>query len=298
MKRTRIVAFLLALSCLFALSACSSDAEETTQTTTEPNDIITEPTAEVGEHGEMIFESANAKCLFENESCSFTLQKAEIDSLSDYCWDVTLVNRSSTTQIFTVNNVYVNDFAFDPIWAVKVPAGSTIDESIIWTSPEMDARGITQITRVDLDLRVYAEDGSKEFAGVSLTDYPSGKSAYIPKTRNPKTTDVVEIDNADYTVIITGYDPEHRWGCALELYLYNKTDKTVVFTAENVLLSGCDSDPQWRLTLPAGKQAISQMIWFEDQLEEAGELTGISFDLLIKDENGTALVTDSCIYIP
>lgn len=295
MNRIRFLALLLSLCAMLSLCACSSEEEKST---TEPNTLVTEPTAEVGESGELIYEGANSKCLFENESCSFILQKAEIDSLSDYCWDVTLVNSSSSAQVFTVENVFVNDFAFDPVWAVKVPAGATVEENIIWTAPQMEALGITQITRVDLTLCVNDPTTGKEFANATLTDYPSGKSAYLPKTRNPQTTDVVLLDNADYTVIITGHNNEHRWGYALELYLYNKTGKTVTLTAKNVLVSGCDCDPQWRYTLPGGKQGFSEMIWFEEQLAEAGEITGVSFDLQIADENGSPLTTGSYVYVP
>jgi len=292
----RYLAWVLALGIMFALCACSSEKKPTEAPTVPTNLLVTEPTAETGMNGEVITEGANSKCLFENEFCSFTLQKAEIDSLSDYCWDVTLVNRTGTEQVFTMDDVYVNDYQLDPNWAVKVPAGMTAEEKIVWPSPEMEALGIMQVTRVDFVLRV--NSASAELAKVELTNYPSGKSAYIPQARNPMTTDIVLIDNAEYTAIITGFDPDDRWGCKLELYLHNKTGQTVVFSAKNVLVSGCELDPQWRCTVPAGKQSVSQMLWFDEQLEEAGDVTGITFDLDISTTSGTVLTGGSYVYVP
>lgn len=297
MNGSRLLALLVVLLLILSLSACSSDEPEATQSTTQEAPLVTEPTAEVGENGELIYEGANAKCLFENESCSFTLMKAEIDSLSDYCWDVTLVNSTGTPQIFTIDEVYVNDIRFDPNWAVKVEAGKTVDESIIWTAPEMDARKITQITRVDFVLRVYADNG-REYANVALTSYPSGKSAYIPRERDPQTTDVVLINNEAYTVIITGDDPDNRWGYALELYLQNKSGRNVEFTIENVLVSGEEIDPQWRYAVAAGKQATSEIIWFDHELEELEDITGITFELVICDDSGNVLTRESFVYVP
>ncbi len=291
MKKYLIILLVIAM---LSLCACSSEAEKDS---TEANTLATEAIAETGPSGELIHEGSAGKKLFENDSCSITLQKAEIDSLSDYCWNVTLVNTSASTQIFTVENTFVNDIAIDPVWAVKIPAGATVEERIIWAAPELQERAITQVGRVDLKLRVFAENGT-EFADADITCYPSGKSAYLPSTRNPQTTDVVLMDTADYTAIITGYNNEHRWGCALELYLYNKTDKAITINAENVLVSGCDCDPQWSITLPGGKQAYSEMIWFDEQLAEAGEITGVSFDLHVFDENGVSLTATSHVFVP
>lgn len=299
MNFKRLIALILALLCLFALSACSSESKSADTTTAAAEEENTEPTNEIGQNGELIFEEANSKNLFENESCSFVLNRAQIDSLSDYCWDVTVKNTTASTLIFTVDEVYTNDFRFDPVWACRVEPGQTLDENIIWSALEMEARGITQITKVDLKLRVYdALDNSLEYANVSITNYPSGKSAYIAQKRNPRTTDVVLIDNNDYTIIVTGCDTEHRWGLAMDLYLLNKTDKPVVFTAENVLVVGTPIDPQWSCTLPAGKQALSQMLWFESDLEELGKINGISFDLLVQDMNGNVLTQSSHIFVP
>lgn len=299
MNRTRLIALIMALAMLLSLAACSSEEASSENTTEKENPLSTEPTAEVGDDGELIYEGANGKCLFENEACSITLMKAEIDSLSDYCWDVTLVNSSTSAQIFTVDEVFVNDYSFDPVWAVRVEAGQTLNESIIWSSPEMEARGIMQITRVDLRLRVYAQDDhSQEYANVRLTSYPSGKSAYIPQTRNPKTTDVVLMDTADFTVIITGFDPDDRWGSAMKMYLLNKTQTTAVFTLENVIVGGFDLDPQFKRVLPAGKQVLADVLWFESDLEEVGTINGITFDLVIRDTDGNGLVQSSHVYVP
>ena len=154
MKKYLIILLVIAM---LSLCACSSEAEKDS---TEANTLATEAIAETGPSGELIHEGSAGKKLFENDSCSITLQKAEIDSLSDYCWNVTLVNTSASTQIFTVENTFVNDIEIDPVWAVKIPAGATVEERIIWAAPELQERAITQVGRVDLKLHVFAEKSS------------------------------------------------------------------------------------------------------------------------------------------
>ena len=302
MKRIRLISLLLALLAVLCLTACSSKDVPASQTE-DPSEAVlpTEAPMEMGEHGELIFDDSRNITLFENESCSFTLNKAEIDSLSDYNWDVSLMNRAGAVQIFTIDEVYVNDIAFDPGWACKVEGSKATDSHIIWTAPEMEARGITQITRVDFRLRIYPEGGAgSPSADQFITVYPSGRSAYIPQTRNPQTTDVVLLDNESYTLIATGFEPDNRWGYAVNLYLANKTGAPVEFSAESVAVSGDACSPQWACTLGAGKQGSSQMVWLDASLEEAGieAVSGITFDLVVRDLSGAELFRDSYVLVP
>lgn len=288
----RFLAIFMAVLMLAMLCACSGDkAEQTTSSTTEEKQ---DEQIELGESGERILEGTGT--LYEDEALSLTLRKAEIDSLSDYNWSVTLVNRSDEDLIFTVDNVYVNNVLFDPNWAVKVEVGDSLDDNLIWSSPEMTARDITEVTRVDLTLRVTSESG-KEYARVDLTNYPSGRSADFTRSRSAQTTDITVLDNESYQVLIVGDDADNRWGFALELYLDNRTEKTVVFSAENVTVNGAASDPQWRCELPAGKRAYSEAVWFDADLNDE-DVSTIGFDLVIRDTNGNVLTRQSVTYNP
>lgn len=285
----RFLAFFLAVLMLAMLCACS---------TKEPGKTEAESTTTESVEDEVIHSQVFEKTgvLYSNEDLSLTLRKAEIDSLSDYNWSVTLANMSDDVLIFTFDNVYVNNILFDPCWAVKVDVGDSVDENIIWSSPEMEARGITEITRVDFTLRVIAEGGA-EILNVDLTNYPSGKSADFNRSRSAQTTDIIMIDNESYRALVVGDDSENRWGFALEVYLENNTEQTAVFTVENVMVNGEASDPNWRCELPSGKRAYSELVWFDGDYEGEAVNT-ITFDLVIRDTNGNALMRQSMTYNP
>lgn len=289
----RFFAILLALLMLTALCACSSGESKEPAASSISTDAPQEDN-EGGESSERVFEGVGT--LYENENLSLTLRKAEIDSLSDYNWGVTLVNKSDEELIFTFDDVYINSILFDPCWAVKVDVGMSTEENIIWSSPEMSERGITEVTRVDFTLRVTSESG-KEYARVELTNFPSGKSADIVRSRSAQTTDITVLDNESYRAIIVGDDTENRWGFSLELYLENNTEQTVVFTAENVNVNGEKSDPQWRCELPAGKRAYSEAVWFDSDFEGEAVST-VTFELVIRDTNGNTVTRQSVTYNP
>lgn len=286
----RFLAFFMAALMLLTLCACSAEESESS---TEEESSSTEA-VESEQTEQQVFEGVGL--LYGNEDLSLTLRKSEIDSLSDYNWSVTLANMSDDDLIFTFDNVYVNNILFDPCWVAKVGIGDSVDENIIWSSPEMEARGITEVTRVDFTLRVTSEDG-KEYLNVDLTNYPSGQSADFSRSRSAQTTDIIMMDNESYPALIVGDDPENRWGFALEVYLENNTEQTVVFTAENVIVNGEASDPAWRCELPSGKRAYSEVVWFDGDFEGEAVNT-ITFDLVVRDANGNALMRRSVTYNP
>lgn len=299
MKSIRFISLLLAVLAVFSLSACSSKKAPEIQPSSTAVRVpaATEPPAATGENGELVYEKTANVTLFENESCSFTLTKAEIDSLEDYNWSVSLVNKLGNPQVFTVEDVYINDFAFDPMWAVKVESTKADDSHVIWAAPDMEARGIKEISRVDFRLKVYPVDSpSAPSADEKITIYPTGKSSYIPQNRSPQTTDITIMDDASFAVSATSMDTESRWGYAVDLYLANKTKAPAVFSVESVRVNNLACTPSWGYALDAGKQGYTQIIWLNEVLEKSGieEVSSVSFDLVARDASGREVLRKSC----
>ncbi len=297
MKRIFAV-LLVALS----LCACSSGEVAQTQSTTAVNSLVAQQqNYETGANGERIIEGSVDQVLFQNDFCSMTLNKAEIDSLSDYRMDVTLVNRTDTAQVFTFKHAYVNDYDFDPLWVAQVEAGQTVTADIIWTAPAMQERGIAQVTRVDFELCVYAADAPDSvFANEEITLYPSVKSTHITQTRSRVTTDIDVVDNEEIKFVIVSYDGDNRWGKALEVYAQNKTDVRLTFTLENVTINDQPLDPHWRYELNDNKQGNRQILFLDSDLEKL-QLEGtleLEYELVVYRENGTELARIPHTFVP
>ena len=78
-------------------------------------------------------------------------------------------------------------------------------------------------------------------------------------------------DKNDYvTVIVTGYEDDEIWGYTANLFLLNKTDKTVMFSVDDASVNGFMADPFYATSVSAGKCAFSSMAWSDTTLEENG----------------------------
>ena len=86
--------------------------------------------------------------------------------------------------------------------------------------------------------------------------------------RETKDSDNVIIDNEYVKVIVTGYDEDNMWGYTANLFLINKTDKTVMFSVKETSVNGYMADPLYATSVIAGKCAFSSMSWSDSALEE------------------------------
>lgn len=294
MKRILAVILLLVL----LLCACSDNSVTQAPVSTKP--APGRQSASLGANGELIYEGSENKVLFENELCSLTLVKAEIDSQSDYCWYVVLVNRADHALNFSFDRTYVNDFDLDSLWAQRVEAGETVEASILWASPELQDRGITQVTRVDANLHISNAETGDLLVDQDITVYPSVKSAHITQSRASVTTDIAITDNDEFKILLIDFDEQTRWGKDLKVYVQNKTDNRVTVTMENVTVNDQPCDPLWRYTLDGGKQGYSHIVWFESVLEEAGAEGTLEFEyeFVVYSESGGVLARIPHTFVP
>ena len=70
--------------------------------------------------------------------------------------------------------------------------------------------------------------------------------------------------------IVTGYEDDEIWGYTANLFLLNKTDKTVMFSVDDASVNGFMADPFYATSVSAGKCAFSSMAWSDTTLEENG----------------------------
>ena len=286
----RVFSLFMAVCSAVILASCASETKITAQPTTQDTTQIEE-----------VIESSSNVSLFENEFCSLSLEKSEIDSLSDYCWSVVLTNYTENTQIFTFKRAYVNDCDFDPLWVERVDAGKTVESKIIWQSPELQKRGITHVTRVDFNLLVYQADQQENvYANSDLTLYPSGKGAHITHSRSSVNTDVEVVNSENFKFIITGFDGNARWGKAMDVYAVNNIEQRVIFTIENVTLEDQPANPSWSYVLDSKKQGPSQIVWTDAMFSEIAVEGALEFefDIVIRADNGNVIERIPFTFVP
>lgn len=131
---------------------------------------------------------------------------------------------------------------------------------------------VSKYTDIELTFKVYdSNDWSADPVGKeTIHVYPYGEENAVAFVREAQATDNVIIDNDYVTVIVTGYEDDEIWGYTANLFLLNKTDKTVMFSVDDASVNGFMADPFYATSVSAGKCAFSSMAWSDTTLEENG----------------------------
>ena len=189
-KRWLLLALLLTVA--LALFACGGGEDDTNETV--PTDV----------------QEGNAQILlFSNDACAMTLEKDGRDERGDYYWTVSIVNKTGSELVFTVDQVYVNECEADPYWAVYAAAMQTTTSDISWFASTLDACGVKSVDRVDFTLSVYPSGNSANLlAQQKVTVYPNGEDAYTPAAFAADAGDTVLADTEELLFVATGCDPD------------------------------------------------------------------------------------------
>lgn len=94
-------------------------------------------------------------------------------------------------------------------------------------------------------------------------------------------------DNEDVTFTVTGVDAENIWGYTLNVFIENKTDKTLMFSVDSVSVNGFMCDPFWACEVAPGMKANEEISFSESDFEKNGieTVTEITFTLRVYDSN-------------
>ena len=103
----------------------------------------------------------------------------------------------------------------------------------------------------------------------------------------PAATDFsqVIVDQNDVKFEIKEIDESGLWGYTWNVYLENNTDKTLMFSVDEVSVNGVMIDPFWANEVEPGKKSNSEISWSSTSLEEVGinAVTAVEFVLRISD---------------
>lgn len=130
--------------------------------------------------------------------------------------------------------------------------------------------------------------------GQSSADPQGSTAATQAATKAPTESEVqqafkqiVLVDNDDAAVKITGIEEDSAPSIGLKVFLENKTDKELMFTADSVIINGFEYDTHWTETVDAGTKSDISISWHADDLGANGITTvdDLSFTLRIHESN-------------
>ena len=240
-----------------------------------------------------------SQVIVDNEDLYFAIKNVRADAALGYTWKAYVENRTDKNLMFSFEKVSVNGVMCDPFWAEVINSGKKGNCEITWMRDALQKRGIDEVTQVDFTLNVYNDDDYTEAPLMHdpFTVYPLGEDKASETVREPAAADQVLVDNDSCSVIVTGFEPDNSWGFAMQLYLVNKTDKDLVFSADNASINGVMCDPFWADIVAAGKRSYTTVLWDKSALEEneITEVEEISFPMIIyaDDDIGSPIVEET-----
>lgn len=233
--------------------------------------------------------------IVDNDELSITV--TEFDPAGDWgpTFTFLLENKTDYNLRYSFDDVSVNGIMLDPFFTSSVATGKKAYEEMSWYSDELTRTGINYISNVEGTFSASDDDDwSAEdiFNETILLDvlYGSelGESTFELASNNGFEK-ISLIDNDKVRVEVIDFDPEGDWGSTLVFVLENKTDLTLMFSADEVSVNGFMLDPFWATTVAPGKMAYDEMSWYDDQLEEskivATDIEEIEFLLSASDDN-------------
>lgn len=287
--------FTLLLASVLTISGCansnntlpSSDNTETSNNLEDDSQSlnVAESNADATEESQAIPEFEEITVI-DNEECAIKITGIDPDDFFGYTLKAYLENKSSDkTYMFSVSNAAINEVQCDPLFSAEVAAGKKSNNDISFSVKN----DIGDFTDIEIAFRVYdSNDWTADAVAEETTHvYPFGKDNAIAYVREPQGTDNTIIDNEYVTVIVTGYEHDDIFGYTANLFLVNKSDKEIMFSANDVSVNGYMMDPFYATSVIPGKCMFSSMSWLDSTFDENGitEVEEIEFTFRAHDSN-------------
>lgn len=305
MKRTLVI--IVALILVFSLVACSSSSteipslekenmpaedsnasEEIKPTESKPNDP--EPKSDGIAFEELV--------VVDNDECTVKITGIEPDNMWGYTLKVNLENKSADkTYMFSTQSGAVNGVESDPFFATEVAPGKKSNNDMSFMDDTLKNNGINEFTDIELTFKVYDTNDwtSDPVALETVHVYPLGEEKATKFVRESQSTDTVLIDDENIYIVVMGYTNDSIWGYTVNLYLENRTDKTLTYAVDEVSVNGYMADPFWAKEVRPGNVAFTSMSWSDTVFEE-NEITEVEeIEMLFKVYDSNDWMADKLI---
>ena len=219
--------------------------------------------------------------LLNNDSCQIIITAIDTQNPSGYTIDVEIVNKTDSSQMYSVKYATVDGLSVDPNWATEVGGGASKESSITFHKSDYAAYNLGF---TDIQLVFVVNDSvetSTQITQQAVIIYPYGPGTATIYTRKSLDSDVVLVDNDSIRVTYIGSTDDDVWGYSANLYIENKTGTNLWVAGYDVSVNGTVLDPFWGTTVPANSAAYSSVCWTKSQLDGAGitEVSSIEMTL-------------------
>lgn len=173
----KIICATLALLMMLSMAACAgSNSNDETVKPTTPSTNATDATGKPGDSTNKPTDATDAttaptdgegkfeeKVLVDNDKITFTVTGVKQDPIWGYTLQVFVENKTDKNLMFSLDDVSVNGFMVDPLWAESIAPGKKSNGEIHFSEKSFKDNGIESVEELEFTLRVYNEkDWSEE----------------------------------------------------------------------------------------------------------------------------------------
>lgn len=315
----KITALLAALIMTLSLAACASSTNEASKAKTEENSetsytitneaIVDEASkAKTGGKSETAYTIAN-EVIVDNEYCKVTLASGTATKTGGADFKFTLENKTADTEMmFSMDDTAVNGWLITSLFAESVSAGKIANETLRFSSSDLEDCGLSSVDKLAFSLRVYDNSDwlADNFVDDTFTIYPTGltEAEVVSPERRIGNDEMIVVDNDTCSFIIMETYVDKIWGYTVVAYLENKTaDTSLMFSWDDVSVNGYMIDPFWASSISAGNKKIATINFSSSDFEENDieAVNEIEFELRVynyDDWSASDFVKDTFSYQP
>lgn len=229
----------------------------------------------------------------DNEHCKIMITGIDPTNIWGYTIKAELENKSTDkTFMFSTESCSINGVQCETLTAKEVAPGKKAIEDIILATATLDDHGIKEYSDIEIAFRVYNNNDWTEdpVARETINLYPLGKDKATIFVREPQGSDIVLFENNDVKATVIGTRDDSIWGYTLDVYLENKTSKTIMFAVNEASVNGYMADPFFAREVAPGKCKFTSISWNDTALEEIGitdinSITNIEFNIRAYDSS-------------
>ena len=245
--------------------------------------------------------------LRDDENVTITVQGGGADEWGNINFEILCENKTDRDLTFRLENLIVNGWSVGGSFYADVPAEEQYESNMdIWAS-DMENCGIENPDRVTAQLQVYNEEDWWEDIYLiedTVTFYPTeltDDQIVVPE-RPSADGEIVVADDDNFTMILIDSQVDELWGgFSIRAYIKNKTDRLLYVDWDEVLVNGYEIDPYCGMTIPAGQQAMNEISFAVNEMQDYGIETVETVEYTLRamdDRTGDKLFNQRMTYEP
>lgn len=278
----KIVALLLTFITVLSLMACGSDTtvvekeivkeEQYVETEQQLDEITDVKEQEDNKENIPVIPTIEETVILEYEGVTVTAKEYTAESIWGDGIKLLVENNGDKTVGVSCENVIVNDYMLSDFFSTTVAAGKKDNETLYLSSNELEAAGITNIGKVEVQLYLFNSDSYNTIYTGDLVEIQTSEYENMDVTADNVGA---ELYNENGVRIVGKYvDEDSFWGAAVILYIENNTGRDITVSCEDLSVNGFMVDSWFGCDVVAGKKAVDDITLTSSTMEE-NDITSI-----------------------